>query len=411
MGRRVALVCALALSAACGREGSIGPPSLPAPPYRTPSPIALPPPAVRDARPVVWTASNGPVALRVVMTPRRPVVGDLVSFDIKMSYGQPPYRPGSFAYQLRMEEGFGESSSAACGGPPPGVKPRLPSPFDDNLDRKYRVFHAGSHDFELSAHPNCMPGAPAVSIKRTFDVVGRRPLDGLRWTGTDDTRQVDIVVAPKVPKEYQTMHLFAIFEDRTGEPFGWRMTFGDGRRPIAGGPACKPKSARAGGRYERHYARRFRHPAEYHVRVELARSCLESSERRGRVVVDEVVYIRPRIPTSRRFAFLPSHRYPPLHKAKLPPVRLAGNVRTGCVWLERVSDGKRLQVVWPSGTSRMWHPLIVFSDYSNWRAGKVRKDVSIIGVGPVDPLPKRCRLDDEALLLAPLPLPPPPKGR
>lgn len=407
------MLAALVVVVACGREGDIGPRTTPPIALRTPAPIALPEPAVRDEEPNVWTASNGPVALRVVMTPGRPVVGDLVRFDMKFTFGQPPYRAGAFNYQLFAGEQFGEISTDACGYVPlrPGQTPAPVRAFDDNLDRKYRFFEAGPHDFSLGGSPSCMSGTPGVSIKRTFHVAGPRPIDGAHWTGADESRQVDVVVSPKVPKEWTVIHLYAIFEDRTGEPFGWRVTFGDGRRAIVGGPACKPKSARRDGRYERHFQRSFHHPAEYHVRIELSPSCLDSSAVRGRVVIDEVVRIRPRAHLPRGFAYLPSHRYPPVGKTRLEPVRLAGDARTGCFWLERVRDGERLQVVWSDGTSRRLKPLQVFSDYSSWLAGKVRKDVSILGVGPVDPLPQRCRFDDEALLLAPLPERPPPRGR
>jgi hypothetical protein len=299
---------------------------------------------------------------------------------------------------------------AACGAPPSGAKPASPRPFDDNMHRTTRVFTPGRRTFSLSAHPGCAPRLPGVSIERTYDVIGSRPTSGMHRTGADATRQVDVLVAPAVPKEWQAVHVFAIFEDRTGEPFGWRVSFGDGRRPIFGGPSCKPSGTRPDGRYERHFQRDFSHPAEYRLRIELSRSCLRTVDRNGRVVVDEIVYVRPRAQLPRGFAYLPAHRYPPIRRTELPPVRLAGDGRTDCFWLERVSDGERLQVLWPDGTSRLLKPMQVFSD-SSWKVGKVRKDVSAIGVGSVDALPERCRFDDEALLLAPLPEPPPPRGR
>ncbi len=239
-GRTAVLLATVAmLAVACGREG----------PIVAPAPIALPTAPVRDERPVVWTSTNGPVRLRVVMTPRRPVVGDLVRFDIKMSYGDPPYRPGFFAYRLAVGDQFVESAMAACGAPPSGAKPASPRPFDDNMHRTTRVFTPGRRTFSLSAHPGCAPRLPGVSIERTYDVIGSRPTSGMHRTGADATRQVDVLVAPAGPKEWQAVHVFAIFEDRTGEPFGWRVSFGDGRRRIFGGPSCKPGGTRPDGRY------------------------------------------------------------------------------------------------------------------------------------------------------------------
>jgi hypothetical protein len=400
MRRRAAVVVVVLLSAACGREGPIIARPTNAPLSSFP-PIAIPPPPEPDDRPVVWTERSDKVAIRVVMKPGRPIVGEPVGFDIKMSYGEPPYRPGGFAYNFFVEGGGGESLTAACTGAPIGVvsKPSAPKPFDDNLRRTYAFFDPGSHRFSMSIFGMCA-SIGGVSIERSFTVRGTRPTTGLHRTGSDGQRQVDLLITPAPTKVWRPAHMYAIFEDRTGQPFSWRVSFGDGRRPIVGGPACKRGTSSRNGRYERKFVHAWDVPAEYRLRVELAASCLADPRLRGARVIDDVLFVRPYAGRTRGTAPLPAHRFPPLHSSKLGPVKLVVG-DDGCVSLER-PDGRRLQVVFPVGSRLIRKPRGVTLGYLFWPVGKIRKDVRVLGGGSGDAIPERCRFSDEALLLAPL---------
>ena len=408
MGRRrtlAAAVLVLTIATACGREGPIAssPTNAPAPSL---PPIALPSIPERDDTLVVWTQRSDKAAIRVVMTPGEPLVGEAVAFDIKMSYGAPPYRPGGFGYALAVEGAGAESSSPSCGsGPVPvGFRPKPPKPFDDNEHRTYRFYEPGPHSFSLSARPSCNTSAAGVALERSFVVRGSRPVDGLHLTGSDGQRQVDVLMAPHAFGAREVAHLYAIFEDRTREAFSWRISFGDGSRPIAGGPACKRGTASEGGRYERRFEHHWDWAAEYHVRIELSQACLRNATRRGARVIDEVVFVRPYGRMLAGGTRLPSHRFPPVHARPLGPVRLVVDDER-CVYLERTSGSKeRLQVVWPVGYWLMRKPVAVSSDigFPRWRAGKVRKDVLVLGSADAGLIPEHCRTTDRALLLGPL---------
>jgi hypothetical protein len=216
MRRRAALGVLIALlSVACGREGPIDAAPTNAPASRIP-PIAIPAPPAPDDTPVVWTERSDKTAVRVVMTPGRPIVGELVRFDVKFTYGAPPYRPGGFTYSLSINESGGEILTTSCVSSqvPAGFTPPPPKPFDDNLRRKYRYFDPGPHSFSLGASPACSL-INGVSLERTFIVRGDRPASGWHRTGSDGQRQVDLLISPDVTKEYAPAHLYAIFEDRT----------------------------------------------------------------------------------------------------------------------------------------------------------------------------------------------------
>jgi hypothetical protein len=403
-GRTAALVATLLVASACGREGRIAatPTSVS---VETPPPIAIPAPPPTDDRPVVWAERSDKVALRVEMTPGRPVIGDLVRFDVKMTYGDAPYRPGGFDYTLLVDEVGGESASASCGLVTfaAGSVPKPPRPFDDNMHRKYRYFEPGPHSFSLEIRPSCY-SVGGVWMKREFSVRGTRPVEGLHRTGSDFQRQVDLLISPRVTKQDHVAHLYAIFEDRTGEPFSWRVSFGDGRRPVAGGPACKRGAASRDGRYVRRFEHTWSAAAEYDLRVEVARECLSDARSRGAFVIAERLYVRPRTIHFPGRVALPSHLWPPLHPERLGPVKLVVDAR-GCVYIERMvgPDPEMLQVVWPAGSWLLAKPLGVTTGGVIWKAGKVRKDVRVLGSGPVDVIPKRCRIADRALLIAPLP--------
>jgi hypothetical protein len=324
-----------------------------------------------------------------------------------MSYGAPPYRPGGFSYTLSVEGAGAESSSPACGsGPVPvGFRPPPPEPFDDNERRTYRFYAPGPRGFSLSARPSCNTAAAGVALARRFVVRGSRPADGLHLAGSDGQRQVDLLMAPTSVVAREPAHVFAIFEDRTRRPFSWRLSFGDGNRPIVGGPACKRGTAADGGRYERRFAQRWDWPAEYHLRVELSETCLRDARRRGARVIDEVLFVRPdgrMLPGGVR---LPSHRFPPVGARSLGPVRLVVD-DDRCVYLERASgaEGERLQVVWPVGYWLMRKPVAVSSGngFPRWRAGTVREDVLVLGSGDAAAIPERCRFAGRVLLLGPL---------
>ncbi len=278
---------------ACGREGLIA--TLPTnEPASRLAPIAIPSSPERDDTPFVWTQRSDKTAIRVVMTPGRPIVGEWVRFDINMTFDDPPYRPGVFNYDLLVEGVGGETSSASCGvrPVPVGFRPKPPKSFDDNLRRKYRIYDSGPHEFSIDARPSCNQSAAGVSITRTFVVRGARPVEGLHRTGSDGQRQVDLLISPDVTKEDRVAHLYAIFEDLTGEPFSWRISFGDGTRPAAGGPACKPGASR-GGRYARRLDHKYDVAAEYVLNVEVSPLCLSDARRRGAVVISERLYVRP----------------------------------------------------------------------------------------------------------------------
>lgn len=401
--RRAALLATLAIVAvACGREGPVAAAPTNAPPPKLP-PIAIPQAPRSDPRPVVWTERSNRTAIRVVMTPGRPIVGEPVRFDVKMSYGDPPYRSGGFGYSLFVDEAFGETLSAACAGPPAGVArtPSPPRPFDDNLHRTYAFYEPGPHTFSMDIHGMCV-SVGGVSIERTFTVRGNRPATGLHRTGSDGQRQVDLLMSPSSMKEYRTAHLYAIFEDRTGAPFGWRVSYGDGRPPAVGGPACKPVTTSRSGRYERKFVHTWKHPAEYRLRVELSASCLSDPKLRGTRVIDEAIVVRPYPGRARGSVALPSHRYPPTRTEKLGPVKLV--VGAGdCVRLER-PDGERLQVLWPLGSRLVREPRGATLGQLFWADGKTRTDVRVIGRTTSEAIPQRCRFDDEAFLLAPFDL-------
>jgi hypothetical protein len=404
MGRRrtlAAAVIVLTTVTACGREGPLASSPTNAP-FPALAPIALPPIPQPDDTPVVWTQRSDKVGIRVVMTPGRPIVGEVVRFDVKMTYGDPPYRPGGFGYQLLVEEAGGESLTASCAGPPFGVvrKPAPPRAFDDNLHRKYRFFEPGPHSFSMGIGGLCTP-VGGVSIERTFTVRGTRPAEGLHHTGSDGQRRVDLLITPGVTKVWSPAHLYAIFEDSSGDPFSWRISFGDGRRSIVGGPACKRRNASPDGRYERRYSHTWAHAADYAMRVELSDACLSDPRRRGAVAIAETLFVRPRGVHVRGAVELPSHRLPPLYPRKLGPLKLVVGADR-CVSVER-PDGERLQVLWPLGSWLLRKPLGVSIAGPIWLAGKVRKDMRILGEGRADAIPERCRRGDRALLLAPLP--------
>jgi hypothetical protein len=396
---------AVITTAACGREGPITS-------ARTPSglpalaPISIAGPPERDDTPVAWTERSDEAAIRVVMTPGEPLVGEAVTSDIKMSYGAPPYRPGAFSYNLTVEGVIAESASASCGSipVPVGFRPKPPKPFDDNMHRTYRFYEPGPRSFSLSAQPSCNTSAAGVALERSFVVRGSRPDNGLHLTGSDGQRQVDLLMAPASVGSRELMHVYAIFEDRTRQAFSWRISFGDGNRPVVGGPACKRGTTTDGGRYERRFDQRWDWPAQYELRVEVARTCLRDERRRGARVIDEVLFVRPYGRVLAGGARLPSHRLPPIHARPLGPVRLVVDDER-CVYLERASGSEeRLQVIWPVGYWLMRKPVAVSSDngFPRWRAGTVRNDVLVLGSTDVGSIPSRCRIGDRALLLGPL---------
>jgi hypothetical protein len=281
---------------------------------------------------------------------------------------------------------------------PAGFRQKPPKPFDDNLRRKYRVYEPGPREFSIGARPSCNAAAAGVSITRTFVVRGSRPAQGLHRTGSDGQRQVDLMISPDVTKEDRSAHIYAIFEDRTRDPFTWRVSFGDGRRPVVGGPACRSGTASRDGRYERRFVHAWKYAAEYVLRVEVARDCLSHERRRGAIVIAERLYVRPWTVRARGAVLLPAHRFPPLRAKRLGPVKLVVD-DARCVSLQR-PDGERLQVLWPAGSALIPKPLGVTLGFGLWQADKIRKDVRVLGASPADAIPERCRFADEALLLA-----------